>query len=123
MPKSLPRLPDAEQEVMHALWQCEIPAERAAVAEKLTRAMAETTLLTLLTRLAERKFIAIEKVGRRSVYTPLVSKQDYLAARSRSFIDTLCGGSLPTFAAALCEGGLTQEELQELRALLERDEL
>ena len=68
-------------------------------------------------------FIAIEKVGRRSVYTPLVSKQDYLAARSRSFIDTLCGGSLPTFAAALCEGGLTREELQELRALLERDEL
>ena len=123
MPKSLPRLPDAEQEVMHALWQCEIPAERAAIAEKLTRAMAETTLLTLLTRLAERKFIAIEKVGRRSVYTPLVSKQDYLAARSRSFIDTLCGGSLPTFAAALCEGGLTREELQELRALLERDEL
>ena len=108
---------------MHALWQCEIPAERAAVAEKLTRAMAETTLLTLLTRLAERNFIAIEKVGRRSVYTPLVSKQDYLAARSRSFIDTLCGGSLPTFAAALCEGGLTREELQELRALLERDEL
>ena len=123
MPKSLPRLPDAEQEVMHALWQCEIPAERAAIAGKLTRAMAETTLLTLLTRLAERNFIAIEKVGRRSVYTPLVSKQDYLAARSRSFIDTLCGGSLPTFAAALCEGGLTREELQELRALLERDEL
>ena len=123
MPKSLPRLPDAEQEVMHALWQCEIPAERAAVAGKLTRAMAETTLLTLLTRLAERNFIAIEKVGRRSVYTPLVSRQDYLAARSRSFIDTLCGGSLPTFAAALCEGGLTREELQELRALLERDEL
>ena len=123
MPKSLPRLPDAEQEVMHALWQCEIPAERSAVAGKLTRAMAETTLLTLLTRLAERKFIAIEKVGRRSVYTPLVSRQDYLAARSRSFIDTLCGGSLPTFAAALCEGGLTREELQELRALLERDEL
>ena len=123
MSKSLPRLPDAEQEVMHALWQCEQPAERAAIAEKLTRAMAETTLLTLLTRLAERKFIAIEKVGRRSVYTPLVSKQDYLAARSRSFIDTLCGGSLPTFAAALCEGGLTREELQELRALLERDEL
>ena len=123
MPKSLPRLPDAEQEIMHALWQCDIPAERAAIAEKLTRAMAETTLLTLLTRLAERNFIAIEKVGRRSVYTPLVSKQDYLAARSRSFIDTLCGGSLPTFAAALCEGGLTREELQELRALLERDEL
>jgi BlaI family penicillinase repressor len=123
MPKSLPRLPDTEQEVMHALWQCEIPAERAAIAEKLTRAMAETTLLTLLTRLAERNFIAIEKVGRRSVYTPLVSRQDYLAARSRSFIDTLCGGSLPTFAAALCEGGLTREELQELRALLERDEL
>ena len=123
MPKSLPRLPDAEQEVMHALWQCEIPAERAAVAGKLTRAMAETTRLTLLTRLAERNFIAIEKVGRRSVYTPLVSRQDYLAARSRSFIDTLCGGSLPTFAAALCEGGLTREELQELRALLERDEL
>ena len=120
---NLRRLPDAEQEVMQALWQCEQPAERAAIAEKLTRTMAETTLLTLLSRLAERDFISIEKVGRRSVYTPLVAERDYLAAQSRSFIDTLCGGSLPTFAAALCDGGLTREELQELRALLERDEL
>ena len=125
MMSHLRRLPDAELEVMQAIWACEPPVSRHQIEAILqnTHPMAMTTLLTLLTRLAERNFIAIEKVGRRSVYTPLVSKQDYLAARSRSFIDTLCGGSLPTFAAALCEGGLTREELQELRALLERDEL
>ena len=31
--------------------------------------------------------------------------------------------SLPAFAAALCDSGLSRQELAELRRLLERDEL
>ena len=106
---------------MQALWDCQIPATRADIEDILyqTHPMAMTTLLTLLTRLSEKGFVTIEKQGRRSVYTPTVSRQDYLAAQSNRFIRTLCGGNISTFAAALCGSGLTKEELAELRDLLE----
>ena len=52
-----------------------------------------------------------------------MTKKDYLAQQSRSFVEKVCGGSLPAFAAALCDSGLTRQELEELRALLERGAL
>ena len=125
MKHAIRRLPDAELEVMKALWNCDIPATRAEIQEKLaiSHPMALTTLLTLLSRLAEKGFLDIEKQGRGNCYTPKINRQDYLASQSRRFLDQLCGGSLTAFANALCHSGLSQEELQELRTLLERDAL
>ena len=85
--------------------------------------MAMTTLLTLLTRLNEKGFLTIQKKGRRSYYTPCISREDYLASQSRNFFQKLCGGNLSVFANALCDSGLTKEEIADLRTLLERDEL
>ena len=125
MDPTIRKLPDTELEVMQAIWSCQPPVARSDIEAilNLTHPMATTTLLTLLTRLADRGFLKIEKVGRSARYLPLVSRQDYLAAQSRRFLDKLCGGSLPTFAAALCDSGLTREELSELRRLLEEGEL
>ena len=125
MRNSIRRLPDAELEVMQALWACNMPAARSDIEEILfkTHPMAMTTLLTLLTRLSDKGFISIEKSGRKSYYSPMVTREDYLASQSRSFFEKLCGGSLSVFANALCDSGLTKEELAELRALLEQEEL
>ena len=125
MKEHIRRLPDAEQEVMQAIWACTAPVARTDIEEILfpEHPMAMTTLLTMLTRLAEKGFISIEKQGRRSLYTPLISQEDYLAAQSKTFFKKLCGRNISTFAAALCDSGLTREEIAELRSLLERDEL
>lgn len=142
MSKNIRRLPDSELEVMQAVWACSPqagtdeniqPVSRGQIEEILqgTRAasqppepsMALTTLLTLLTRLSEKGFIRTEKIGRSNCYTPLISQADYLASQSRSFLDKLCGGSISTFASALCDSGLTKEELEELAQLLERSKL
>lgn len=125
MKEHIRRLPDAEQEVMQAIWACTAPVARTDIEEILLpeHPMAMTTLLTMLTRLAEKGFISIEKQGRRSLYTPLISQEDYLAAQSKTFFEKLCGRNISTFAAALCDSGLTREEIAELRSLLERDEL
>lgn len=117
------KLPDAELTVMQALWACGGEGERRDIEERLSRSMAPTTLLTLLGRLGDRGFLKIEKSGRRTRYTALVSRETYLAGQSRRFFETLCGGDLPAFASALCQSGLSREELAELRALLERNEL
>ena len=119
------RLPDAEQEVMQAIWACQAPVSRTDVEQILFQEhpMALTTLLTLLTRLSEKGFITIEKIGRRSYYTPCISREDYLASQGKNFFEKLCGRNVSAFAAALCDSGLSKEELEELRLLLERDAL
>ena len=125
MSSTIRRLPDAELEVMQAIWACTPPVARTEIETilKQTHPMAQTTLLTLLTRLSEKGFVRIEKVGRSSRYLPLVTREDYLANQSRRFIDQLCGGSVSTFASALCNSGLTKEEIAELRDLLNRGQL
>jgi BlaI family penicillinase repressor len=117
------KLPDTELEVMQALWACASPATRMDVEALLTTThpMAPTTLLTLLSRLADKGFIEIQKEGRITHYIPLITQEDYLATQSRRFLDILCGGSISTFANALCNSGISKEDLEELRRILERD--
>lgn len=125
MKTAIRRLPDAELEVMQAIWACEPPVSRTDIDEILrdTHPMAQTTLLTVLTRLSEEGFVEIRKEGRSARYIPVVAKQDYLAQQSRRFVEKVCKGSLPAFAAALCDSGLTKDELAQLRELLERGAL
>jgi BlaI family penicillinase repressor len=125
MDKEIQKLPDGEFAVMQAIWACSVPAEREEIEKHLNpdHPIALTTLLTVLTRLAEKGFIQIEKNGRRSQYTPLISQQTYLSKQSRHFLDKLCGGSISTFASALCHSGLSREELEQLRLLLEEEAL
>ncbi len=116
------RLPDAELSVMLAVWETarEEPASRAQIAEKLTaKSWNAVTLNTLLMRLTERGFLEISRNGRANCYRPLVSREEYLAAESRSLLDRLYGSSIKGFVAAMCEEHeLTREELDELREYL-----
>ena len=125
MASSIRRLPDAELDVMQAVWDCVPPVSRADIEGIIneTHPMAATTILTLLLRLTERGFLTVKKSGKSNYYTPAISKSDYLAAQSKSFLDKLCGGDMRVFATALCDSGLSREEIEQLRQLLERGEL
>ena len=90
MNTELCRLPDAELEVMQALWQVNpYPAHTSDISAYLRKDWKAPTLLKLLSRLEERGFIRGEKEGRANVYTPLVARQDYLQMESRSFFTRL----------------------------------
>ena len=127
------RLPDAELEVMQALWRQEkYPVSSAAPMEGLAGRRGgragggrgagwrwqTATLLKLLSRLEERGFVKREKEGRNNLYTPLVRREDYLSAESRAFLQRLHGGSLPSLVAALMDSRAIsrrdQEELEEI---------
>ena len=121
--QNIRRLPDTELFVMQIVWGMEPPVKRADIEAQMqkTHPVAQTTLLTLLTRLAEKGFVKIEKEGRSSVYTPLVAKEDYLACQSKRFLERVCGGSIPAFAAALSDSGISKEDLATLRELLKEE--
>ena len=118
-------LPDGELEIMQIVWQCEPPVSRSVIEETLGRQkrLAPSTILTFLTRLCDRGFLRAERSGRTNLYTPLVSRREYLAKESRRMLDRLYGGSLSAFAVSLCDSGVTKEEVEALRQMLEEDAL
>ena len=125
MKDSIRRLPDTELEVMQVIWDCTPPVSKSDIEEKIytSHPMAETTLQTLLTRLSEKGFLSVTIEKRRKYYSPLISREDYQISQSKSFFQKVCGGNLSAFANALCEGGLTKEEVTQLRKLLEEGQL
>ena len=125
MKKEMKRLPESELEIMQIVWKKPAPVSRMTIEVDLEKShsLAPTTILTLLTRLCEKGYLSLEKDGRTNLYSPLVSERDYLASESRSFLDRLFDGSVANFATALCDSGITKEELEELRQLLEKGEI
>lgn len=121
----LKSLSDSELEVMRIVWRNTPPVSRSVIEKELCqdRSLAPSTIITFLTRLCEKGFLSIEKNGRTNLYTPLVSEKEYLAVENRSFLKRLYGGSMSAFAASLCDSGITKEDLDELRKMLEENTL
>lgn len=117
----LKKISDSELEVMQALWSIDGKATRKDIEDVLCRehTMATTTLLTFLSRLAEKGFITIEKIGNVNIYSASVRRHDYLCSESSTLIRKICGGNMSAFASALCDSGISKEELQELKKYLE----
>ena len=115
------RLPDSELEIMQIIWKNEPPVSRSTIEKELNREkeLAPSTIITFLSRLCDKGFLRVEHRGRTNLYTPLVSRRDYVARESRSFLNRMCGGSMSAFAVALCDSGISKEDLEELRSLLE----
>lgn len=114
------RLPDAELEVMQAVWSLEPPVTAAQVQQNVPSDWKATSVLTFLSRLCDRGFLSCEKEGRQNLYTPLVTREAYLQRESRSFVERLCGGSVKNLVASLSDAGaLTENDLDELRAFLD----
>ena len=109
------KLSEGEWKLMELLWE-DAPVNSTQLVARCREKLqwSKSTTYTVLRRLCHKGAAANEE----ATVTPLVTREDYLAAQSRSFIQKLCGGSLSTFASALCDSGLSKEELEELRELL-----
>ena len=113
-------LPDTELEVMKALWALGGGVSRAGLEQALAPfGWAGNTVNTYLARLVEKGFVAVQRDRRGNRYTPLVSREDYLAFDSRRVLSRLYGSSPRNFVAALAQGGLEAKDVEELRALLD----
>lgn len=113
------RLPDTELEVMKALWACGPDTARPALEEKLAEfGWAANTINTYLTRLVNKDFVSVRRERTGNLYTALVSREDYQAFDSKAALSQLYG-TPRNFIAALARQGLKQQELTELRRLLD----
>ena len=114
------RISEAEHEVMEVLWR-ESPLGAAEVAERVdpTRGWSDRTVKTMLSRLLAKGVLAHQEEGRRFLYRPTVSRDDYAAKESRRLLDRMFGGRLTPLVAHLAEREvLTPRDIEEIEALL-----
>ena len=116
------RLSDAELEIMQVLWSADaaVTSTHVLSALKGLRKWALSTLMTVLARLMEKGFLQCDRSTRVNLYSPLISAEEYSAMEGKSFLDRLCGSSLPNLVASLYnEKAIGAKEIDELRAFLD----
>ena len=114
---------ESELEIMKVLWR----AGEAVNSQYIAAAVADkgwkrTTIATFLARLCEKGAVRAEKRGNLHYYTAVLTKKEYRRGMTKSLITNLFDGSARELAASLFEDGLTEDDIRELRAILERGE-
>ena len=119
----LSQLPEAELDLMQCLWDAGRPVERRYCSEALWSGhhWAETTVLTMLSRLVKKGFVRAEKDGNRNLYSAAVSRGEYLDYVNNSFIHRLYRGSFGSMIAAMAASGkVSSKDVDDLEALVKK---
>lgn len=121
MSTELPRISDAEWEIMKVLWSRSPQSAKDIIAAlDGKRDWNPKTVRTLIARLTEKKAIGCSQEGRVYTYYPLVREEDCVKAETRSFLQRIYGGTLqPMLAHFLREEELSPEDIAELRRILD----
>lgn len=120
--KGTPNISDAEWEVMKICWRKSAPctANEIVKALKQTTDWKPNTIKTLIGRLVKKGVLGFKEEGRVYLYYPLVAEQKCIKAESKSFLTRVFGGAVkPMLVTFLQEEKLTQDDIEELKQLLE----
>jgi predicted transcriptional regulator len=114
---------DAELEVLRALWD-DGEATIRALADRLYPGGGTSeyaTVQKLLERLEDKGHVARRAEGRSNVFSARVKREELVARRLRDTAEKLCDGSLtPLLTHLVSAGRLSQDELVELRRMVDR---
>ena len=115
--KGIKKLPDAEFEIMRAIWRCEDAVTSPVLTEKLRVALPDKdwkqqTVMTMLVRLEKKGFLRSEKNGKERYYTPAVTEEEYMQVEANSLRQRFSGARVTGLVKSLCNGGdLSEEEI------------
>ena len=84
------RFGELEAAIMDRLWELNEPATVRTVLESLRpqRALAYTTVMTVMDNLHRKEWLTRVRVGRAFVYQPAASRQEYSAGLMAQALDT-----------------------------------
>lgn len=120
--KELPRISEAELEIMKVLWGKSPQTANEVIKElELVVDWNPKTIRTLMNRLVQKEAISYhQEKGRMYAYYPLVSQDYYLQVETRSLLKRFCGVAFkPLLVNFLKEEKLSSEEINELRQILD----
>ncbi|HWM66067.1 MAG TPA: BlaI/MecI/CopY family transcriptional regulator [Steroidobacteraceae bacterium] len=115
-----PSITDAESVVMEVLWRrSPVPTEAVVAALEGEQHWQEATIKTLLNRLLKKGAIRAAKEGRRFMYTPAISRDEWLLSESKGLLDRLFAGRVAPLAAHFSRHGkLTKRDVADLKRLI-----
>lgn len=117
-----PQISDAEWEIMEVLWAAS-PRTASDVADSLCARMQwhPKTVKTLLGRLVKKGALKFKEEANRYLYRPTFGREKYIAEESKTFVDRVFGGEATPMLVHFVETmELSDDEIQELRAILDR---
>ena len=111
----LKKLPEAEFEVMKAVWETPVPMNVNSVAERINKEWKIQAVISLMHRLVERGFIRTEKIGKDRLYYPLITREEYLKFETGNFVKQYHENSLLNLVTTLYDNkGLSDNDIDEL---------
>src|SRR5450759_2832831 len=114
-------LTNAEEQIMKLLWKRDRAFIRDLLNEFPDPKPASTTVLTLLKRMIDKKFVSYKLYGNSREYYPLIKKTDYFSDHINLLIKDFFNNSTAQFASFFAnETEMNQEELIELRDLVDK---
>ena len=83
------KLGEAELEIMQVIWASESPVTSSYILKELQgrRKWQLSTLMTSLSRLADKGFVNCDRSGGSNLYAPLVPENEYKTQESKSLLD------------------------------------
>ncbi len=113
------QISNSELELMKIIWAKGGNALYADIMEELVktgRIWQKNTIITLLSRLAEKGFLKVGKIGHRNEYTAVISEEDYQTTQTQMLLNKLYEGSAKGLVSALIQREmLSAEDYEELR--------
>jgi predicted transcriptional regulator len=112
---------EAEAVVMDVLWRRAPRSAEEILAEVgPVQGWQEGTVKSLLNRLLKKKAVKAEREGRRYLYAPRLTREQYVSQESKGLIDRLFDGRIAPLVAHFSEQRkLSRKDVAELRKLLE----
>ena len=112
---------EAEAVVMEVLWrQAPRSAEEILAEVGPRQGWQEGTVKSLLNRLLKKKAVKAERDGRRYLYAPRLTREQYVSQESKGLIDRLFDGRIaPLVAHFSDQRKLSRKDVAELRKLLD----
>lgn len=111
---------EAESVVMEVLWnRSPMPTEDIVAALEGEQHWQEATIKTLLNRLLKKKALRAVKDGRRFLYSPAITRDDWVLSESKGMLDRLFAGRIAPLAAHFSRHGkLSKRDIADLKKLI-----
>lgn len=113
---------DAELEVLKVLWTAGPATVRdvSASLRRKRRRLAYNTVLTLLSRLREKGYVAADRRDTAHLFRAKVTREDLLGSTLSALADRVCDGTASPLVHALVRGQrFSAEEIAHFRKLLD----
>lgn len=115
----------SELVLMKIIWKNGGSALYSLIMEELEKDKNEwknNTVLTLLSRLVEKKFLRVRKIGRRNEYVAAVTEAEYQTMQTHCFLDKVYGGNVKNLVSTLLRQDiLSADELKEIESFWRKE--